>query len=151
MKRSRRIRGFTMVELMVSIAMASALAAVSLPRLVGQRIKACQAEVISLLSAMDRLQRNAINDIGRPLKGFELVGEGGLDPKTLSGTKFYEFSFSFNPLTKRVRVVAQDTKQAIYPGWPDVWQRSWKGTPAEPSEGDDERAQQTSNAMSAVM
>jgi prepilin-type N-terminal cleavage/methylation domain-containing protein len=159
--RKPKKRGFTIVEVMICIAMASVLAGVTLPRLVGQRIKAAQAEVVIVLAAMDKLQTNAMNEHGRALRGFELLSFGGLDPKILTGTKFYEFTFSYVAGSGVVTVVAQDTRQAIYPGWPDVWRYQWQSEPCLGVVGLCGRIggmsqrmtkpEQLSNAMSAVM
>lgn len=97
-KSHTRRAGFTVIELMVVVAVVGAIAAIAIPSLRSQVYKAQRKEAILALHGIYQSQLNFYNETGRYADsfdqlGFELVGGSRVDGTTLQ-SKYYVYTLN---------------------------------------------------------
>ena len=84
-------KGFTLIELMIVVAIIGILAAIAIPNFLKFQCKAKQSEAKTGLKAIYTTQLAYSGEFGTYLNLLDLTNYGGLDNKTVSGTKFYDY------------------------------------------------------------
>jgi type IV pilus assembly protein PilA len=85
-------KGFTLIELMIVVAIIGILAAIAIPNFLKFQCKAKQSEVKTALKAVYTTQLAYSGEFGSYLNTVQLTAFGGLDSKTLTGAKYYRYS-----------------------------------------------------------
>jgi type IV pilus assembly protein PilA len=122
---SRITKGFTLLELMIVVAIVGIMTAIAIPNFMKFQCKAKQSEAKLALSAMYRVERAYSGEWGTSLNLLDLTSFGGLDPKVITGAKYYRYSAT-NPPGPGFYLVAEDQKIRINPsGIIDQWDIDW--------------------------
>ncbi len=92
----RRRHGFTLIELMIVVAMLSALAAIAIPQLLPVVYKSRRSEAYGVLRSVYAAQQSFLYQHGIYADSFDLLGvgvEGGnqLDPQTIEA-RYYTYT-----------------------------------------------------------
>ena len=85
-------KGFTLIELMIVVAIIGILAAIAIPNFLKFQCKAKQSEAKTALKAVYTTELAYNGEFGSFLNLQQLTVFGGLDNKTISGAKFYEYT-----------------------------------------------------------
>ena len=85
-------KGFTLIELMIVVAIIGILAAIAIPNFLKFQCKAKQSEAKTALKAIYTTQLAYNGEFGSFLNLFQLTGYGGLDNKTIGGAKYYRYT-----------------------------------------------------------
>lgn len=99
---------------MIVVSIIGILASISLPSFVVFQCKSKQSEAKVGLKAMYVTELAYNGEHGTYLNLTRLTGMGGLDSRTVSGTKYYGYTSS-NLTNSTFTMVAQDTKSRIRP------------------------------------
>ncbi len=91
--RARRSAGFTLIELMLTVALIGVLAAIAIPSFQRYSLRSKRVEAIVALSTVDRIQTGYFNLKGVYAGdfdelGFDLEGANALDPQTLQASVY---------------------------------------------------------------
>ena len=105
------VKGFTLIELMIVVAIIGILAAIAIPNFLKFQCKAKQSEVKGGLKAIYTTQMAYSGEFGSYLVLADLTVYGGLDEKTVAGAKYY--SYTTTASTSTFTGTAKDTKQAV--------------------------------------
>jgi type IV pilus assembly protein PilA len=132
-RRISRIRkGFTLIELMIVVAIIGILAAIAIPNFLKFQCKAKQSEVKMALSAMYKVERAYSGEFGTSLNLAHLTSFGGLDPRVITGAKYYQYTVTIPP-GPGFHMFAQDQKIKVNAsGSIDQWDLDWIWSNAEP-------------------
>jgi type IV pilus assembly protein PilA len=88
----RKQHGLTLIELMIVVAIIGILAAIAIPNFLKFQCKAKQSEAKTALGAIYKVQLAYTGEYGSYLNTVQLTSYGGLDPKTLTGAKYYRYT-----------------------------------------------------------
>jgi len=88
----KKNRGFTLIELMIVVAIIGILAAIAIPNFLKFQCKAKQSEGKTALKATYTTELAYNGEFGSYLNLTQLTGFGGLDNKTVSGAKYYQYT-----------------------------------------------------------
>jgi type IV pilus assembly protein PilA len=91
---SRLTKGFTLIELMIVVAIIGILAAIAIPNFVKFQCKAKQSEAKTALKAIYTVELAYTGEFGSVLNLVQLTGFGGLDSKTVTGARYYRYSIT---------------------------------------------------------
>ena len=120
MSNTKVTKGFTLIELMIVVAIIGILAAIAIPNFLKFQCKAKQSEAKTALKAIYTTQLAYNGEFGSYLDLTQLTNYGGLDNKTIGGAKFYNYTIAGGSL---FTATAGDTKVKINTSFTanDLW------------------------------
>lgn len=121
MNRTSRRKGFTLIELMIVVAIIGIMAAMAIPSFMRFQCRAKQSEAKSMLKAIYVVQEVYGGEWGNFVDLTGLTTYAGLDPRTISGARFY--AITHTNTVSSFTATAEDTKSVIASsGTSDKWQ-----------------------------
>jgi type IV pilus assembly protein PilA len=114
-------KGFTLIELMIVVAIIGILAAIAIPNFLKFQCKAKQSEAKTGLKAVYTTQLAYSGEFGAYLNLLDLTSYGGLDTRTISGTKYYTYAIVATGGGSGFTAQAGDATKINNSGSTDTW------------------------------
>lgn len=122
MRRGSGLKGFTLIELMIVVAIIGILVSISAPAFIRMQCRSKQTEAKSALKAMYLVEVAYSGEFGGFLNLADLTNFGGLDPRSVNASRFYEYTLVTANGGAEFTADATDARPIINTGTVDWWQ-----------------------------